>query len=138
MTLEGFKGGNREAEVSQISRTLKAAQKELNIPFIVLAQLNRQCEQTQDKKPMLSNLRESGSIEQDADLVLLLSRESSTGETENNTESEEGEAQPMAANVRGFPCKLNIAKQRNGPTDRIRLLFQPRFTRFDSLPREAR
>ena len=74
MTLEGFKGGNREAEVSQISRTLKAAQKELNIPFIVLAQLNRQCEQTQDKKPMLSNLRESGSIEQDADTVAFIWR----------------------------------------------------------------
>ena len=74
MSLEGFKGGNREAEVSQISRTLKAAQKELNIPFIVLAQLNRQCEQTQDKKPMLSNLRESGSIEQDADTVAFIWR----------------------------------------------------------------
>jgi replicative DNA helicase len=74
MTLEGFKGGNREAEVSQISRTLKAAQKELNIPFIVLAQLNRQCEQTADKKPMLSNLRESGSIEQDADTVAFIWR----------------------------------------------------------------
>jgi replicative DNA helicase len=74
MTLEGFKGGNREAEVSQISRTLKAAQKELSIPFIVLAQLNRQCEQTQDKKPMLSNLRESGSIEQDADTVAFIWR----------------------------------------------------------------
>jgi replicative DNA helicase len=74
MTLEGFKGGNREAEVSQISRTLKAAQKELNIPFIVLAQLNRQCEQTQDKKPMLSHLRESGSIEQDADTVAFIYR----------------------------------------------------------------
>jgi replicative DNA helicase len=74
MTLEGFKGGNREAEVSQISRTLKAAQKELNIPFIVLAQLNRKCEETIDKKPSLSHLRESGSIEQDADTVAFIYR----------------------------------------------------------------
>ena len=77
-------------------------------------------------------------VEQDADLVMLLSKESATDEPDNSSPSEDGEAQPMAANVRGFPCKLNIAKQRNGPTDRIRLLFQPRFTRFDSLPREAR
>jgi replicative DNA helicase len=128
---------NRQVEVSEISRGLKALAMELEIPVVVLAQLNRKPEET-NSDPALHHLRESGSIEQDADLVLLLSRESSTGETENNTESEEGEAQPMAANVRGFPCKLNIAKQRNGPTDRIRLLFQPRFTRFDSLPREAR
>jgi replicative DNA helicase len=128
---------NRQVEVSEISRGLKALAMELEIPVVVLAQLNRKPEET-NSDPALHHLRESGSIEQDADLVLLLSRESSTGETENNAEAEEGEAQPIAANVRGFPCKLNIAKQRNGPTDRIRLLFQPRFTRFDSLPREAR
>ena len=128
---------NRQVEVSEISRGLKALAMELEIPVVVLAQLNRKPEEN-NADPALHHLRESGSIEQDADLVLLLSRESSTGETENNAESEEGEAQPIAANVRGFPCKLNIAKQRNGPTDRIRLLFQPRFTRFDSLPREAR
>ena len=69
---------------------------------------------------------------------MLLSRESATDEPENNTPSEDGAAQPIAANVRGIPCRLNIAKQRNGPCDRIRLLFQPRYTRFDSLPREAR
>jgi replicative DNA helicase len=103
----------------------------------VLAQLNRKPEET-NSEPALHHLRESGSIEQDADLVMLLSKESATDEPDNSSPSEDGEAQPMAANVRGFPCKLNIAKQRNGPTDRIRLLFQPRFTRFDSLPREAR
>jgi len=110
---------------------------ELNIPVVVLAQLNRKPEET-NSEPALHHLRESGSIEQDADLVLLLSRETATDEPENHSPAEEGEAQPMAANVRGIPCRLNIAKQRNGPTDRIRLLFQPRFTRFDSLPREAR
>ena len=128
---------NRQVEVSEISRGLKALAMELNIPVVVLAQLNRKPEET-NSEPALHHLRESGSIEQDADLVLLLSRETAADEPENHSPAEEGEAQPMAANVRGIPCKLNIAKQRNGPTDRIRLLFQPRFTRFDSLPREAR
>ena len=128
---------NRQVEVSEISRGLKALAMELNIPVIVLAQLNRKPEES-NAEPALHHLRESGSIEQDADVVMLLSRESATDEAENNPPSEDGEAQPIAANVRGIPCKLNIAKQRNGPCDRIRLLFQPRYTRFDSLPREAR
>ena len=70
---------------------------------------------------------------------MLLSRENDAGENESNeSASEEGEAAEARPVHRGIVCKLNIAKQRNGPTDRIRLLFQPRFTRFDSLPREAR
>ena len=128
---------NRQVEVSEISRGLKALAMELNIPVIVLAQLNRKPEES-NAEPALHHLRESGSIEQDADVVMLLSRESAADESENNPPSEDGEPRPVAANVRGIPCKLNIAKQRNGPCDRIRLLFQPRFTRFDSLPREAR
>ena len=70
---------------------------------------------------------------------MLLSRENDTGENDAaETTPEEGEAAESRPAQRGIVCKLNIAKQRNGPTDRIRLLFQPRFTRFDSLPREAR
>jgi len=128
---------NRQVEVSEISRGLKALAMELEIPVVVLAQLNRKPEES-NSEPALHHLRESGSIEQDADVVLLLSRESATENSESHASSEEGEEQTIAANVRGIPCRLNIAKQRNGPTDRLRLVFQPRFTRFDSLPREAR
>ena len=129
---------SRQVEVSEISRGLKALAMELNIPVVVLAQLNRKPEET-NQDPALHHLRESGSIEQDADLVMLLSRENDTGENDAaETTPEEGEAAESRPAQRGIVCKLNIAKQRNGPTDRIRLLFQPRFTRFDSLPREAR
>ena len=86
MTIEGFKGGSRELEVAEISRTLKAAQKELNIPIIALAQLSRQVEQRADKKPILSDLRESGSIEQDADTVIFIWRPAYYGLSENGIE----------------------------------------------------
>lgn len=128
---------NRQVEVAEISRGLKALAMELNIPVVVLAQLNRKPEEVTGGEPALHHLRESGSIEQDADLVMLLSRETAKDEAGEGG-GEEGEDQAIALNVRGVPCRLNIAKQRNGPTDRIKLLFQPRFTRFDPLPREAR
>jgi replicative DNA helicase len=84
MTIEGFKGGNREAEVAEISRTLKAAQKELGIPIIALAQLSREVEKRPDKKPILSDLRESGSLEQDADSVAFVWRPSYYGLSDEN------------------------------------------------------
>jgi replicative DNA helicase len=129
---------SRQVEVSEISRGLKALAMELNIPVVVLAQLNRKPEET-NQDPALHHLRESGSIEQDADVVMLLSRENQNDDNESpEGSSEDGETAESRPAQRGIVCKLNIAKQRNGPTDRIRLLFQPRFTRFDSLPREAR
>jgi len=84
MTIEGFKGGNREAEVAEISRTLKAAQKELGIPIIALAQLSREVEKRPDKKPILSDLRESGSLEQDADSVAFVWRPAYYGLSDEN------------------------------------------------------
>lgn len=116
---------SREREISSISSSLKALAKELNIPVIALAQLNRAVEARQDKKPMLSDLRESGSIEQDADVVLFLTRPEVYGIQQlADGESTEGYAE------------LIIAKQRNGPTGDIPLRFIKEYARFEnpSLP----
>lgn len=114
---------NRQNEVAEISRGIKSLAKELDIPIIVLAQLNRKSEEGKSE-PALHNLRESGAIEQDADVVLMLHKE----------EGEEGaEATPLK------PYKLIIAKQRNGPTDKLDIIFNSQYTRFDDpLRHEAR
>ncbi len=104
----------REQEISEISRSLKALSKELNVPIIALSQLNRGVEQRHDKKPTLADLRESGAIEQDADVIIFLYRD----EFYNKNTSEKGKAE------------IIIAKQRNGPTDEIPLTFLPHCTRF--------
>jgi len=115
---------NRTQEVSAISRGLKALAKELNIPVIALSQLSRASEQRGgDKKPMLSDLRESGSIEQDADVVAFIHRESYYNRDQN------GESDPDMDNK----AEIIVAKQRNGPTGSIELAWIGRCTRFDNL-----
>jgi len=104
---------SRQVEVSEFSRSLKLLAKELEIPVVALSQLNRGPEQRQDKRPMLSDLRESGSLEQDADMVILLHREDMY-----NKESRSGEADFI------------IAKHRNGPTDTVQVAFQGHYSRF--------
>ncbi len=107
---------NRVQEVSAISRGLKAMAKELEVPVIALSQLSRNNEKRDDKRPMLSDLRESGSIEQDADVVAFIHRDSYYDrDTEDKAKSE-----------------LIIAKQRNGPTGIVYLNFLDRFTRFEN------
>jgi replicative DNA helicase len=112
---------NRQQEIADISGGIKALAKELNVPVIVLSQLNRELEREKNRKPRLSDLRESGAIEQDADVVGLLYRPSSNDEDEGG--GEESDA---------LPVNLLIAKQRNGPTGDVNLTFLKSFTRFES------
>lgn len=111
---------SRVQEVSQISRGLKALARELEVPLIALSQLSRGPEQRTDKRPMLSDLRESGSIEQDADVVMFLFRPEYYASAENRQELE-GKAE------------LIVAKQRNGPTGVVNLYFHKAHTRFESV-----
>ena len=111
---------NRQIEIAEISNGIKALAKELTIPIIVLAQLNRKSEDRGDGKPRISDLRESGSIEQDADVVGLLYRSAYYAKDEEEKSEKGGEAE------------LIIAKQRNGPTGEVPLTFLSEFTRFES------
>ena len=111
---------SRQQEISDISRCIKALARELNIPILVLSQLNREVENRPGRKPQLSDLRESGAIEQDADLVMLLVRQEYYDE--NNRPGE---------------ADLIIAKQRNGPIGDMRLAFRKEYTRFEDLSQEA-
>ena len=113
MTFEG-RTDNRQQEISALSRNMKLLAREMNCPVILLSQLSRAPELRQDKRPMLSDLRESGSIEQDADIVIFLYRDDYYNE---NTE-------------KPGVCEVNIAKHRSGPTDKIELTWVARYTKF--------
>jgi replicative DNA helicase len=115
------KADNRQQEIADISNGVKQLAKDLNVPVIVLAQLNREMEKEKNRKPRLSDLRESGSIEQDADLVAMLYRE--------QRDDDEGGPAPDQDAV---PVNLLIAKQRNGPTGDVPLTFFKSYTRFES------
>lgn len=129
----------RVQEVSEITRGLKALAKELNVPVIALSQLSRAVEQREDKRPQLSDLRESGSIEQDADVVLFVYRDEYYMQ---NKEPEEGtpeyeEWRMKFERVKG-KAELIVAKQRHGPTGTVELAFEGQFTRFSDLAEEDR
>ena len=116
---------NRQQEIAQISNGIKALAKELDVPVIVLAQLNRELEKDKNRKPRLSDLRESGAIEQDADLVGLLYKPDRGDEKGDDDDGQQQE-------VEALPVNLLIAKQRNGPTGDVNLTFIKSYTRYES------
>ena len=110
----------RQEQVARISRRLKGLARELNVPVLCLAQLNRQVEATRDNKPQLSHLRESGAIEQDADVVMFIHREEFYQTSQEDRDAVKGQAD------------LLVRKQRNGPTGDIKLTWLHEYTRFEN------
>ncbi len=142
----GARSENRVQEISAITRGLKALAKELNVPVLALSQLSRAVEQREDKRPQLSDLRESGTIEQDADVVMFVYREAYYLQREEPARrAEEGDEkfhdryekwQQRATEMHNI-AEVIIGKQRHGPIGTVKVLFEGMFTKFDNLPEGA-
>jgi replicative DNA helicase len=118
--MRGRNPDNRQQEISEISRSLKALAKEINVPVVALSQLSRAVEARQSKEPQLSDLRESGALEQDADVILFLYRPERYG-----LQSDDGDR----------VADIIIGKQRNGPTGKVQVTFIPEYASFERLAR---
>jgi len=130
---------DRHLEVSEMSRGLKMLARELEMPIVALSQLNRGLESRNDKRPMLSDIRESGSIEQDADIILFVYRDDvylykEEKEREKAAKAEGKEFTPTYVEKDNEEAEIIIGKQRNGPTGHVKLLFQKKLTRFIDVP----
>ncbi|WP_406616046.1 replicative DNA helicase [Mycoplasmopsis hyopharyngis] len=129
LSIKNNRGDNRQNEVAKISRNIKVLARELNIPIIALSQLSRSVEQREDKRPIMSDLRESGGIENDADIIAFLYRPSYYKRKNNEEEMKYGEEF-------GSPTFVILAKHRNGPSGTVPLLFRMNCSLFTSIPEE--
>lgn len=137
--MSGTGGKDRQLEVSEMSRGLKMLARELEMPIIALSQLNRGVESRNDKRPMLSDIRESGSIEQDADIIMFVYRDDvylykEEKEREKAAKAEGKEFQSQYVEKEEEDAEIIIGKQRNGPTGHVKLVFQKKLTRFIDAP----
>ena len=140
--MQGLGNQDRHLQVSDISRGLKMLARELGIPIVALSQLNRGLESRNDKRPMLSDIRESGSIEQDADIILFVYRDDvylykEEKEREKAAKAEGKEFTPTYIEKEEEDAEIIIGKQRNGPTGHVKLVFQKKLTRFVDAPTYA-
>jgi replicative DNA helicase len=134
MRTSGKRDWGRVQEISEITQGLKALAKELDVPVLALSQLSRQVEQRDNKKPQLSDLRESGSIEQDADVVMFIYREAYYLENKEPTlgSIEHAEWQQKMDEISSL-AEIMISKQRHGPTGNVKVEFEAMYTKFQDL-----